>query len=174
MTTKALRLVLVVACAAILVGCGGSSGSASPSSAPPTTAASANPSLIPSTEPSAPPSSATNASPAASGAPSATVVTDLTNIVGPQTAFRGPAGTFHWTNVELKIARTIVRWSATASSSPCTFSWKLSGKATASGATTVAANAKTGGNVQISGTSGPDQLLVASTCKSWLLTFNQH
>ena len=177
MTTKAARLALVAACAIVLVGCGGSSsspsssGTRSPSGA--SAGASSNVIPTPSSAVSAPPSSAPSSSPAASVAPSAAVVTDLTNIVSPQTAFRGAAGVFSWTDVVLKIAKPIIRWSATATATEdCTFSWKLSGKSTVSGTLSVAAGAKGSGNKTITGSTATQQLIVTNTCKNWLLTFN--
>jgi hypothetical protein len=100
-------------------------------------------------------------------------VTDLTNIVSPQTAFRGAAGVFSWTDVVLKIAKPILRWSATATATDaCTFTWKLSGKSTVSGTLSLAAGAKGSGNKTITGTTATQQLIVTNTCKTWLLTFN--
>jgi len=177
LTTKAARLALVAACAIVLVGCGGSSSSPSPSGVRPSSGATPGPSsnvvATPSSAASAAPSNAPSSSPAASAAPSAAVVTDLTNIVSPQTAFRGAVGTFSWTDVVLKIAKPIIRWSATATATDaCTFTWKLSGKSTVSGTLSVAAGAKSGGNKTITGTTATQQLTVTNTCKSWLLTFN--
>lgn len=179
MTTKAVRLALVAACAIVLVGCGGSSSSPSHTAARATSGATAPASSnvvpAPSSAASAAPSSAPSSSLAPSAAPSAAVVTDLTNIVGPQTAFRGAAGDFSWTDVVLKIAKPIIRWSATATAADaCTFTWKLTGKSTVSGTVSVAAGAKGSGNKTITGSSATQQLTVTNTCKSWLLTFNLH
>jgi hypothetical protein len=86
--------------------------------------------------------------------------------------FRGKAGTFSWTNVQIQIPHSVVRWSATAGTVACSFYWTLSGNASASGTRKVAALATGTDQTTLNGTSGPDQLAVDTTCRTWLLTFN--
>jgi len=106
------------------------------------------------------------------GAPSPSVVSTLLTIGSGQTALRGTDGSFRWTDIQIGLTHTVVRWLATAGTTACTFSWKLSGEATASG-TAAAAAAGTGtGKSTISGTSSRDQIAVVTDCKAWLLTFN--
>jgi len=100
------------------------------------------------------------------------VVSTLLTIGSGQTALRGTSGSFRWTNVQIAIPHTVVRWLATAGTTACTFSWKLSGQASASGTAAAAAAGKGTGKSTTSGTSRGDQISVVTDCKAWLVTFN--